>query len=146
MYIHKNTAQVCVQENHISFASIQKTNVHKAQHEYKSSKHRNRTEESQPSCTFSSSSLWFLDSQTKISISPFSNNPIHVCKTHDELERFTEKKWRPRACSQGGRKIRMKGIWNNKAKKERERRGKEKGRKKKIGERIETSFREQSSS
>lgn len=50
-----------------------------------------------------------------------------------------------------GRKIRMKEIWNNKAKKEgrkreRERGGKEKGRKKKIGERIETSFREQSSS
>lgn len=40
----------------------------------------------------------------------------------------------------------MKETWNNKAKKEREREGKEKGRKKKIGERIETSFREQSSS
>lgn len=86
-----------------------------------------------------------LTPRQKISISPFSNNPTRVQYAKYKLERFTEKKWRPRACSQEVEKSGWKRHGIIKRKK-REREGKEKGRKKKIGERIETSFREQSSS
>lgn len=86
-----------------------------------------------------------LTPRQKISISPFSNNPTRVQYAKYKLERFTEKKWRLRACSQEVEKSGWKRHGIIKRKK-REREGKEKGRKKKIGERIETSFREQSSS
>lgn len=68
----------------------------------------------------------------------------HVCNTQNssKLERLIEKKWRP-SCSRGGRKIRMKEIWNNKAKKEERERGK---RKKKGRRKLEKELKRHSAS
>lgn len=72
-----------------------------------------------------------LTPRQKISISPFSNNPTRVQYAKYKLERFTEKKWRPRACSQEVEKSGWKrhGIIKRK-KRERERGKKKEGRRK----------------